>query len=178
MSSAALLRQHIIIALRFGIRNSAALVTAYKCRIKRKLAGNRLFADAETRAARKASCNIRRLRQFEFAGAIAKLVDIYTHRLKHAEVKIVERGFRWELQVAAGGDSPTAASRQNNGQVVVVVTIAVANRTSVNDQAMVEQAAFPVGSFFELLQKVGKLLAKELVDRRNLLDFLRIVLMV
>ena len=88
-----------------------------------------------------------------------------------------------EEQVVEGNPAPSstwrpglaasAATRDHDGQVVVVVPVAVRDGPAVEDQGVVEHAAaVGVAGGVELAQKVGELLHVEAVDPPDLLQVL------
>ena len=59
----------------------------------------------------------------------------------------------------------------------MIVTVAVGNRTPVQDHTVVQKIRIALGRAFQLLEEVGETFDQVLVDLGDLLDLVRIVLM-
>src|SRR5579883_3422890 len=102
------------------------------------------------------------------SGAVAVSIDCNAHAVEHREVQVVER-LLIVFQVPAGLDRAAAPAGQEDGQVVVVVAVAVADPAAVNDHDMVQQGSAGLAGRRELPQQVGDLLDVETVDGLDLL---------
>src|SRR6266487_1452975 len=65
-----------------------------------------------------------------------------THPVQHGEVEVGHRRLLVEFDVATRSQGAAATPGHENGQVVVVVTVAVADRAAINNHAVVEQCPF------------------------------------
>ena len=70
--------------------------------------------------------------------------------------------------MAAGLERATAVTGEQHGKIVVIVPVAVADATAIDNHAIVQERALALLHRFEFLQKVGELRDVEPVDFRNL----------
>ena len=79
------------------------------------------------------------------------------HAVEQGQVQVHQRRVLREPQVATGLQRPAAVAGDEDRQVVVVVTIAVAVAGAVHDHAMIEQAAVALAGRLQLVEDVGGL---------------------
>lgn len=106
------------------------------------------------------------------AGGVAEFIE-------HAQVEVCKRHVLAEIDVAAGLEGAATVAGEYDGQVVVIVAVAIGNTAAVNDHRVVQQG-FPVHIFCGLhfLKKVGELPEVEFVDLRDLLEVVLVTLVV
>src|SRR6185295_17785687 len=103
---------------------------------------------------------------------IAELHDLHLQAVHHRQEEAVER-LALHLQEAAARDRAAALAGEQDGQVVVVVAVAVGQRAAVDDHGVVEDRALLLLDRLQLLEEAGEELDVVLVD---LLDLLELVL--
>src|SRR6266516_7057191 len=69
--------------------------------------------------------------------AITDALSGDTHPVQHREVEVGHRRFFLELEMATRSQGAAATPSHENGQVVVIVTVAVANRAAIDNHAVV-----------------------------------------
>ena len=80
--------------------------------------------------------------------------------------------------MAARSQRAAAAPRHKNGKVVVVVPVAVANRSAIHNHAVVQQRSFGFLYGFQPVEEIGELLHVEVIDFRDFFLLRGVVLMV
>ena len=98
------------------------------------------------------------------ARAVVEGICRGTHLVEHGDEQIVQWCILRVLDVTTRTNQTTTASSQQDGQVFVVVLVAVADATAVNDYGIVEQRAVAFSSRFHFLKDVRELLDVERVD--------------
>src|SRR6266849_1201665 len=81
----------------------------------------------------------------ELAGAVAKIVYGHARPVEQVQVEVVQRSIFWILDVASALDLPRAAAYKTDGQVVMSVSVGVAEAAAIDDHRMIEQVAVTVG---------------------------------
>ena len=70
--------------------------------------------------------------------------------------------------MSSGPNRSTTASRQNQGQIVMLMPISVSEASAVNDHAVVEQRPVSLGDRFQTFQQVSELMHVKPVDLTDL----------
>ena len=112
------------------------------------------------------------------ARAVAKAVFMDAELIQHGKVEVGHRGFEVVAKVTAGLEGAAGFAGEEDGEVFVVVAVAVADSGAVKNHAVVQKAAISFGDGFEALQDVGDLAGVELVDVADFSLFCGIVLVV
>lgn len=107
----------------------------------------------------------------ENAGAIAKARGGDAHSIHHGEIEVVERGVLGIADVSPGLEGGSPCPGKEDGKVIVVVAVAIANAASVEDHALVEECALAFGDRTQFAEEVGELFEVEPVDLRDFLLF-------
>ena len=105
--------------------------------------------------------------------AIAQAIRRNTHSVKHGEIEVIER-LRFDLEMPARLDGATSLASHDDRQVVMIVTVAVADSAAVDDHRTVEQRARAFWNRLEFAEQIGKLLDMESIDDLELLVLLGI----
>ena len=83
--------------------------------------------------------------------AVAKAVFMDAELIQHGEVKVGHRGFKVVAKVTAGLKGAAGSAGEEDGEVFVVVAVAVADSGAVEDHAVVQKATVSFGDGFEAL---------------------------
>ena len=97
----------------------------------------------------------------EAARAVAKAVFADAELIQHGEVEVGHRGFEVVAEVASGLKGAAGFAGEEDGEVFVVVAVAIADSGAVEDHAVIQKAAVSFGDGFEALQNVGDLAGME-----------------
>src|SRR5438132_784944 len=76
---------------------------------------------------------------FESSGGIADGIDVDLHAVEHRHPEVVERRVLVVTNMTAGLDRAATAAGQEDGEIVVVVGVAVGVTAAVGDHAVVEE---------------------------------------
>ena len=79
--------------------------------------------------------------------------------------------------MAAGENGAAAFARDQHGEILVVVLVAIADAAAVDDHAVVEQGPVAFANGFQLLKNVGELLGVKAIDGADLGELAGVVLM-
>src|SRR4051812_31753982 len=71
--------------------------------------------------------------------------------------------------MAARPEGSTAVPGEQYWQIVMIVRIAIADASAINDHTVIQQGAFSFGDRFELLEKISELRGVEIIYLRNFL---------
>jgi hypothetical protein len=112
---------------------------------------------------------------FNLARTVADLLRTYARHIEHAEKKVRHRRAFFVTNMTAAFDFVSGATREQCWQVMMLVTVAVADAAAVYDQGVVQKRAFAVLSRLHLLQEVTEHLNVMLVDFLKPLDLGRII---
>ena len=100
--------------------------------------------------------------------AVAQSLGWRSDAIQHRKEKIRHRRLTFELDVTPALNRPATTTREQDGQVVVVVPVAIAQAGAIDDHAVVEQAPLPFLDRFQLVDEVGELRRVEPVYLRDL----------
>src|SRR5476651_484024 len=78
-----------------------------------------------------------RLRELEFAGAVAEFAFRRAHGVEHGEPEVGDR-CAGRVQVASGLDGAAAFAEQDEREIVVVVAVAVAVAAAIGNERVVQ----------------------------------------
>src|SRR5262245_43911206 len=78
-------------------------------------------------------------KMFDLARAVADLFGTRAHAIEQRQVKVRHGLVRLVDDVASGFQSAVATTGQQNGQILVIMAVAVTDAATVNDHRMVEQ---------------------------------------
>jgi len=101
---------------------------------------------------------------------ITEITSVRSDRVEHCAEKVVQWRVLGILKHTTGTQLPSTAACQENRQIMVVVPVAVIDRSTIDDQRVIEQVPITIGSLAHLLQEVTELLAVIAIDLRNFLD--------
>ena len=91
-------------------------------------------------------------------------------------MEIAHRGVFAEAQVAAALQGAAAAAGEDDGEVIMAVTVGIADAAAKNDHAVVQQASVAFFDAFEFLEEVGKLFTVKFINFSNFFELFCIVL--
>src|SRR5262245_8384531 len=99
---------------------------------------------------------------FELAGTVTQPVHMNIHAVQHAQEQIRQRRFPPVNNVPPRFQRAAALAGDEDGQVVVVVPVAVAVAAAVDEHALVEQRAVAFANGLQLGQEIRELRDMEL----------------
>src|SRR5882724_9487515 len=86
---------------------------------------------------------------FQLPRAVADALGGDAHAIEQGEVEIGHRRFFVELEMAARAERAAALAGKEDGKVVVIVAVAVADGAAINDHAIIEERTFAFLHRFE-----------------------------
>src|SRR5204862_2759517 len=89
------------------------------------------------------------------AGAVAEAVLLDAHAVHEGEPEIADGGVVGEDDVAAGVDGAAAFAEEEGGDIDVGVGVAVGHAGAIDDHGVVEEGAFALLHFGNLVDEVG-----------------------
>lgn len=93
-------------------------------------------------------------------------------------MQIRQRGFIGMFHHATGSDRAAPAPGEQDGQVLAIVEIAIAQRAAVEQQAIVEECAVAFLHRLQFADQVAELLDVEAVNRVQCIEVLRLLFVV
>ena len=97
-------------------------------------------------------------------GAVAQRVDGGNGVVEQGEIEVVERRLGFEFEVPVGLDGAAAVAGEEDGQIVVIVAVAVADAAAVDEHRAIEERRFALADRLEPGEEVGELLDVKAVD--------------
>lgn len=98
------------------------------------------------------------------SGGVAEVVHADAHVVEHIEEEVGEGGAVLVLEVLTDGDFSAAFSGDEEGEIVVVVTVTITDSAAVEEHRVVEKGAVSVVDFAHAVEDVGELLGVIDVD--------------
>ena len=108
----------------------------------------------------------------ELAGGVAQGLAGDAEAVQHRDQQVAHRGAVRVAHVAPGLDRAATPPAEQDRQVVVVVSVAIADAATVDQHGIVQKALVAFLDALQLVEDVGKLLNMELVDQADLLQLL------
>ena len=96
--------------------------------------------------------------------AIAEFLQVDFHTIEQRQPQIADRRFLREYHVPTGLERARTAAGHEDGQVLMIVRVAIMDAASVSDHRMVKQRSWPLLNRLELGQEVSQLLGMKDID--------------
>ena len=116
------------------------------------------------------------LQFIELACAVAQSICRETHAVEHGEEQVVEGRILWINHVPTGVDPTRTAPRQKDRKIVVVVAVAITNRTAVNDHRVIENCAVSFFHRIKFFEEVSELRDQVSIDFSQLFEIFGLLL--
>jgi len=120
---------------------------------------------------------IRRLNILELSRAIADALGRDADTLEHRKEEVGHWRFLAEFHVTTGVQDSAAFAGKQDGQIIMIVCVAIANGAAINDHAIVQERSFPFTNGFQFFKKISKVGHVEAIDLGNFLLLRLIVAM-